>query len=103
MIGASAKRIKKMNEVFDLMEGMCPIVSVEGHEVAPEAIAAADIGIAAGFHIATLVAEGKCDDMGPMEIATRLYDTALGLFVENVVLAESKEEQAEEEAEHAEE
>ena len=107
MIGENAKRIKKLENVIDLMEGMYPMPVVNGKPLPKENISAVDTGIETGFVVALNVMRGKCDDMHPLEIATRSYDSAFGIYIENVVLAgneEAEEKPTEEgEAEHGEE
>ena len=82
MIGTNAKRIKKMNDVMGIMESMYPVTRIDGEPVRPEVVAAVDMGAETGFTVAKLVAEGKCDEMDPLEIAANIYRTAFDLYAE---------------------
>lgn len=94
------QRIKKLEETDELMDQIIAIPKVNGKDLSKEENAAIDLGVRTGFTIAKAIAEGKCDDMSPMEIATRLYETAFGMYIENVVLSDTEPDESE--AKHAE-
>ena len=81
-----ADRIKKLEETGELMDHMLATPKVD---LAMEERVAIDIGVSAGFTIAKAVAEGKCDDMSPEEIAMRLFDMAFGMYIEGAVLSDT--------------
>lgn len=108
MIGDYAKRLKKLEKTNEVMDHIIVATTVNGKQLAQEELIAIDLGIRAGFVAAKVTAEGKCDDMSPLEIATRAYDSAFGIYIENVVLpdmekAAGEPEKPESEGEHGEE
>lgn len=86
MIGDNAKRIRKMERTIALMDDMVVAPTVNGEPIAEEAVIAIILGVRAGFVAAKVIAQGKCDDMDPLEIATRAYKSAFDLYIEGVVL-----------------
>lgn len=107
MIGDNARRIKKLEKVKELMDHMIVTPTVNGRQLAQEELIAIILGVREGFAAAKAVAGGECDDMGAIEVATRAYETAFGLYIEGVVLAEDKPAEQEcasdSEAEHGDE
>lgn len=91
MFGDNAKRLKKLEDTIEAMDHMIVAPSVNGKQLAQEELIAIDLGVRAGFTAAKVTAEGKCDDMGPLEIATRAYETAFGLYIEGVVIPDMED------------
>ncbi len=94
------KAIKRLENLYEAAGHVH--VTTKGVELAEEERAALECGMSTALVIATELVKGEYDYMSPIELATRMKATATSVYVENVVLADEKEQATEEGGDHAE-